>query len=84
MAAIRAVLHETQIPSSSYSVPLDQPSLAENESRTNNLEPFECMYPSIPTIIWLGHITLQVLVLRRWYLVLTRINLWIYVDHLRV
>jgi hypothetical protein len=86
MAAMRAVQHETQILSSSLSrsIPLDQPSSAGNESRTNNLGPFIYMYPSIPTVVWSGHATLQVLVPRRGYLVQTRTNLWMYVDHLAV
>ena len=84
VADIRSGGH-AQNPSSSRGAPLDQPSSDGNESRTNNLEPFRRMYPSIPTrAVWSCHFTLQVPVPRRECPVLTRTNLWMYVGHLVV
>ena len=60
LAAMRAVQHEAQIPSSSRShVPVDPPSSDGNESGTNNLDPFERMYPSVSMVlVWSGQVIL--------------------------
>jgi len=88
LAAMRAV--QPQISSSARSFPPDhassrgdpvnQPNSDGNESGTNNLEPFERMCPTIPTVVWSGHITLQLPMPSRGYLMLTRTNLWMYAS----
>ncbi len=83
---MRAAQHEAQIPSNSRGDPhrVNQPNSDGNESGTNNLEPFERMCFSIPTVVWSGYVTLQLPVPSRGYLVLTRINLWMYVGQFSV